>query len=192
MKFRRYKWFVKPWLPRLYHLKHRWKFWWFEEQGNIKLGHEVFLHAHSMLSARSPGRIEVGDGCYVHAYAQIVAQGGFVKLGNKVSINPYSILYGQGGLTVGDNVLIASHCTIIPANHEFQDPTRPIREQGETRQGILIEDDVWIASHVTILDGVTVGRGAVIAAGAVVTKDVPPYSIVGGVPAKILKKRQVL
>jgi acetyltransferase-like isoleucine patch superfamily enzyme len=110
----------------------------------------------------------------------------------KFRINPYSLLYGQGGLTIGNNVLIASHCTIVPVNHTFSDPARPIQEQAETRQGIRIEDDVWIASHVTILDGVTVGRGAVIAAGAVVTKDVPPYAIVGGVPAKVLKDRTAL
>ncbi|MNG32136.1 Virginiamycin A acetyltransferase [compost metagenome] len=74
-------------------------------------------------------------------------------------------------------------------NHVFSDKTKPIKEQGIYRQGITIEDDCWIGSNVTILDGVTIGTGSVVAAGAVVTKDVPPYSVVGGVPAKIIKER---
>ena len=190
LKLQRYRWFIKPFLTRFYWLKHQWKFWWFEEHRNIQIGKNVFLHGEALLSSRPPGKIEVGEGCYIHAQARLNAQGGFIRLGRNVSINPFSILYGHGGLIIGDNVMIASHCTIIPANHRFEDSSQLIGQQGESRKGIHIADDVWIGSHVTILDGVTIGSGAVIAAGAVVNSDVPPYALMGGVPGRILKIRQ--
>jgi acetyltransferase-like isoleucine patch superfamily enzyme len=99
------------------------------------------------------------------------------------------VLYGHGNLTIGDNVLIAGHCLIIPANHVFTDINIPISNQGETKKGIIIEDNVWIGSGCRILDGITIGTGAIIAAGAVVNKDVLPNTIVGGVPAKLIKNR---
>jgi len=188
MKLKRYQ-LLKTILPTFYRWQHQWKFWWFEEHRNIKIGQQVFLHGKATISSRGQGRIEIGDACHIHAHAMLVAQGGSIKLGQRVSINPFCILYGHGGLTIGNNVLIASHCTIVPANHRFEELHKPINQQGETRQGITIEDNVWIGSHVTILDGVTIGTGSIIAAGAVVTKNVAPYSVYGGVPAKLLKQR---
>jgi acetyltransferase-like isoleucine patch superfamily enzyme len=79
---------------------------------------------------------------------------------------------------------------IIGANHRFDDLSRPIAKQGLVRKSVVIEDDVWIGGRVNILAGVTVGRGSVVAAGAVVTHDVPPYSVVAGVPAKVIKTRK--
>ena len=188
MKLKRYP-LLKTVLPTFYRWQHQWKFWWFQEHRNIQIGQQVFLHGKATLSSRGKGRIEIGDACHIHAHAMLVAQGGSIKLGRRVSINPFCILYGHGGLTIGNDVLIASHCTIVPANHRFEELQKPINQQGETRQGITIEDNVWIGSHVTILDGVTIGTGSVIAAGAVVTNNVAPYSVYGGVPAKLLKQR---
>lgn len=99
------------------------------------------------------------------------------------------MLYGHGGLTIGNDVLIATHVVIIPANHVFERRDVTISAQGERRQGVTIEDDVWVAAHATILDGVRIGRGAVIAAGAVVNADVAPYAVVAGVPAKTIRYR---
>jgi acetyltransferase-like isoleucine patch superfamily enzyme len=99
-------------------------------------------------------------------------------------------LYGHGkGLVIGNNVLIAGHCLIIPANHIFTRKDIPINKQGTESKGIIIEDDVWIAAGCQILDGVTIGKGAIIAAGSVVNKSVDAYSIVGGVPAVFIKSR---
>jgi acetyltransferase-like isoleucine patch superfamily enzyme len=78
---------------------------------------------------------------------------------------------------------------LIPANHRFDDVNRPIWTQGESRIGIRIEDGVWIGANATILDGCTVGEGSVVAAGAVVTRDVPPLSVVAGVPARVVRMR---
>jgi len=136
------------------------------------------------------GSIEIGRKCEIHYGTLILTYGGDIYIGNNVSINPYSIIYGHGGLAIEDNVRIAAHCVIIPANHIFDDPSIPIYKQGETRKGIHIEQDVWIGARVTILDGVTIKRGAVIAAGSVVTKDVPANSIIAGIPAKIINNRK--
>ncbi len=77
---------------------------------------------------------------------------------------------------------------IISVNHVFDDPTRPFIDQGITAEGIVVEDDVWLGAASVITDGVRIGKGAVVAAGAVVTNDVPPHTVVGGVPAKVIKK----
>ncbi|MBX9684740.1 MAG: acyltransferase [Hyphomicrobium sp.] len=112
-----------------------------------------------------------------------------ITIGADCTVNPFTVLYGHGGLTIGNFVRIATHTVIVPANHIFADRDVPITKQGLSKLGVVIEDDVWIGAHVTILDGVTVGRGSVIAAGAVVNANVEPYSIVGGLPAKVIGQR---
>ncbi|MCL6285269.1 hypothetical protein M3P21_17205 [Ruegeria sp. 2012CJ41-6] len=114
---------------------------------------------------------------------------GHVTLGDNCFVGAYTILNGQGGLTIGDNALIGGHCHIVAGNHKFGDLTRPMNAQGFESQGIVIEDDVWLGGGVTVLDGVRIGRGSIISAGAVVTRDVAPLSIMGGVPAKLFRKR---
>lgn len=170
-------------------LWHSVRFWWMEESGRVTWQAGTVLSFQATLTANKNGRVTLGKNCKIHPFAQLMAYGGHITLGDSVTVNPYSILYGHGGLTIGNNVLIASHVTMIPANHVFQDPSLPIRAQGETRKGIVIGDDVWVGSHVTILDGVTIGSGAVLAAGAVVTQDVPPFAIAVGVPARIIRYR---
>jgi len=114
---------------------------------------------------------------------------GDIQIGENCSVNPFTILYGLGGLKIGNNVRIAAHSVIVPANHNFSNVEIPIYKQGSTCLGVEIQDDVWIGSNCTILDGVVIGKGSVIAAGSVVTKSVEPYSIVAGVPAKLIRKR---
>jgi len=92
-------------------------------------------------------------------------------------------------VTIGDKVRIGLRVNIITNNHVFVDHKRPIMEQGSACAPVIIENDVWVGVNVTILPGVTVGEGAVIGAVAVVTKDVNPYTVVVGVPAKEICKR---
>lgn len=98
---------------------------------------------------------------------------------------------GPGDIVVGERCLIAAHCGIYANNHRFHNIEEPITAQGISRKGIVIEDDCWLGHAVTVLDGVTIGKGSVIGAGAVVTKDIPPYSVAVGVPAKVIKNRLV-
>ncbi len=114
---------------------------------------------------------------------------GQIKICRETFIGPYTCMAGPGRIHIGEYCMIASHCGIYANNHIFTDLSRPMRLQGETAEGIVIEDDCWLGTGVKVLDGVRIGRGCVIGAGAVVTKDIPPYSIAVGVPAKVIRTR---
>lgn len=96
----------------------------------------------------------------------------------------------RGPLKIGNDVMMGPEVKIITSSHVFSSVDKPMRLQGNFKEGIEIGDDVWIGTRVIILPGVKIGSGAILAAGAVLTKDVPPFAIVGGVPAKILKLRK--
>jgi maltose O-acetyltransferase len=113
-----------------------------------------------------------------------------INLGNHLSINGGCSLDGTGGLVIGDYVMMARDCCIYSSQHRFDDISKPMMLQGTDRRQTIIEDDVWLGTRSIILCGVKVGRGSIVAAGAVVTDDVPEYSIVGGVPAKVIGMRR--
>lgn len=97
----------------------------------------------------------------------------------------------EAHVTIGNDVMMGPDCMLFTANHAFSDLSVPMRLQGhEAPRPIVIEDDVWIGARVIILPGVRVGRGSIIGAGSVVTADVPPYSIVGGNPARLIRSRK--
>ena len=99
------------------------------------------------------------------------------------------MVYGQGGLIIGNGVRIATQSTILPSNHIFNRKDVMIFEQGLSKQGIVIEDDVWIGAGVKVLDGVIIKKGCVIGANAVVNKSTEEYGIYVGVPAHLIRKR---
>lgn len=137
----------------------------------------------------SSGSISIGTGSVVREGAILQTYGGNIVIGEKSAINPYCILQGNGGITIGNSTLIAAGVKIFSANHIHADEDSLIQTQGETRKGVKIGDDVWIGAGCIILDGVNIGNGAVIAAGAVVAADVPEKAVAAGVPAKIIKYR---
>jgi acetyltransferase-like isoleucine patch superfamily enzyme len=159
----------------------------------LNMSDNVDIHPSSTLSKHSKiktdGSVRIGEKCSIRDYAMVLPSKGAITIGNHSTLNPYSILYGHGGLEIGDGVRIASHTVVIPANHKFDSRDSPIWTQGLSKEGIHIEDDVWIGANCTVLDGVTVGEGSVVAAGAVVTESVPPYTVVAGVPAEPIDSR---
>lgn len=112
-----------------------------------------------------------------------------MEIGEWVFINHNTTFSTPMGMKIGDYVMIGPYCLFASVHHKFDDWQKPMFLQKPEVRSIVIEDDVWIGANVTVLPGVTIGRGSIIAAGAVVTKDVEPYSIAGGVPAKLIKYR---
>lgn len=160
---------------------------------NIRLGNGVYLDEDTYLHACPNGillgaRSIVMHGAILHVYNFRDLPNSGISIGEDCLIGEYSIIRGQGGVTIGNRVYTSPFTQIIAVNHVFEDPNRPFVDQGITAEGIIIEDDVWVGAGAVITDGVRVGRGAVVAAGAVVTKDVLPHTVVGGVPAKIIKE----
>lgn len=115
--------------------------------------------------------------------------GAGLSMGDHSSIGPYGYVGCSGRITIGKNVMFGPKCSLFAENHVFSDKKRSIKSQGVQQKGITIEDDCWIGSNVTILDGVMIGRGSVIGAGTLVTKDVPAGSVVIDKREKVVRNR---
>ena len=167
----------------------------FFNSSKIKFGKYLKLGDHVYISALGKEGVFFGNNVGIGAYSRVVVSttfdntGKYIKIGNNVGIGEFAYLGGGGGLEIGDDCIIGQYFSCHPENHVTHNLNMPIRYQGVSRKGIKIGQNCWIGSKVTILDGVSIGEGCIIAAGAVVTKSFPDYSIIGGVPAKLLKYR---
>lgn len=159
--------------------------------GGIEIGSGVRVDEGCILVGSRDGRPSVRIGDNVHLWRNVLLDSatGSITIGSDVSIGSYTEIYGHGGCDVGDDCQIAGHCYIIPANHRFDDPTIPIRKQGTDHRGVSIGDDCWLGHGVSVLDGVTIGRGSVIGARAVVTSSLPAFSVAVGAPARVVSRR---
>lgn len=157
----------------------------------VEIGENVRIQAYAEISNRAGSRIVIGDNTTLAPFSlvQSALPGSVIEIGRNCSLQRYSIIYGAGPVKVGDYCRIASHTTIVPVNKRFDDPEAPIHLQGGTYEGITLEGDVWVGSGVRILDGVRIGRGSILAAGAVVNRSFPAMSIVAGVPARLIRVR---
>lgn len=162
---------------------------------NIKMGAYLQLEDNVFISALGKKPVQFGNNVRIGAYSRIITSTSFndigegITIGNNVGIGEYSYLGGAGGLEIGEDCIIGQYLSCHPENHNFQDDNELIRLQGVSRKGIKIGKNCWIGSKVTILDGVEIGDNCVVAAGAVVNKSMPADSIIGGVPARVLKPR---
>ena len=156
---------------------------------HIELGRGCKIHADASVDAsRSPG-VRLGDKVTLNRYAYVQGGNGGVRLGDRVEINNYSIINGTGGVDIGDDTLIGPGVRIISYQHQYA-RAATIRSQPVDAKPIRIGRDVWIGANAVILAGITIGDGAVVAAGAVVREDVPAYAVVAGVPATVRKTRE--
>lgn len=177
-----------------------------------RLGDSVFIQ--NSVEFIGASNIEVGDGVYIFnnvridtpdnnskiCFGDCVAlergvdigrlENTYIEIGERTFIGPYTCIAGPGNIKIGKDCLIAAHSGIVANNHNFSTSTQTIREQGIICKGIVIEDDCWLGYGVKVLDGVTIGKGSVIGAGAVITKDIPPYSVAVGVPARPISNRK--
>ena len=160
----------------------------------VRLLAPIYQHRgkHSVIhrSARMdtpPYRIfSLGDYSVIESFACINNAVGDVMIGDHTRIGLHNTIIGP--VEIGSHVNLAQGITVTALNHNFDDTEKRIDEQGVITNPVTIEDDVWIGANAVILPGVTIGNHCVVAAGAVVTKDVPPHSLVAGVPAKVIKQ----
>jgi len=164
--------------------------------GHIHCGRDVKFEENSEIQGLSVhglhfgDRVTVGRGASIRPssyYGGDLGQGMTVGAGS--SIGAYNWIGASGQISIGRDVMLGPYVVIIPENHNFDELEVSIREQGVSQAPVVIEDDCWIGTRATILAGVTVGKGSIVAAGAVVIRDVEPGSVVGGVPARLIRKR---
>jgi len=188
-----------------------WKLWLKSTGGLILVGREVAIRNpqyitvganfvaenFSEIQGLSSEGICLGDHVTIGSFAMIRPSGYYgreigvgLRVGNYSNIGSYCYIGCSGGIEIGNHVLMSPRVSLFAENHNYDRLDIPMRAQGVTRAKIIVEDDCWLASGSTILAGVCIGTGAIVAAGAVVTKDVPARAIVGGVPAKIIGWRK--
>lgn len=114
-----------------------------------------------------------------------------IEVGRSLSINTGALLDGRGGIRIGDYVMIGPYTVIVSSYHQYKQVEVPMSTRDHIMAAVVIEDDVWIGAHAFIMGNVRLNKGSVVAAGAVVTGDVPEYKIVGGIPAKIIGDRKI-
>ena len=149
-------------------------------------GKHSVIHRSARMDTPPYRVFSLGDYSVIESFACINNAVGDVIIGDHTRIGLHNTIIGP--VEIGNNVNLAQGITVTALNHNFSDTNKRIDEQGVSTNPVTIEDDVWVGANAVILPGVTIGEHCVVAAGAVVTKDVPPHSLVAGVPAKVIKK----
>ena len=149
-------------------------------------GRHSVIHCSVRMDTPPYRQFRLGDYSVIESFACINNAVGDVIIGDHTRVGLHNTIIGP--VTIGSHVNLAQGITVTALNHNFSDSEKRIDEQGVSTTSVVIEDDVWIGANAVVLPGVRIGTHSVVAAGAVVTKDVPPHSIVAGVPAKVIKK----
>ncbi|MDX1540759.1 MAG: acyltransferase [Geminicoccaceae bacterium] len=159
----------------------------------IRLGARVTVDDYALLDARGAGAagLSLAERVIVNRSAMLKCKAGPIRIGARSIIGSNSSIVSLSGVELGEAVLVASNCSISAGAYPTDDPSRPMLDQGAYSKGpIRIGDDVWIGTGAMILGSVTIGPHAIVAAGAVVTQDVPEAAIVGGIPARVIRSRR--
>lgn len=161
----------------------------FDYPSNISIGNEVKIAQHTIIRANSDRKLIIGDGTSVLEHCLLACNEGSITIGERSWLGAGTYIYGNGHVTIGDDVLIAAQCVLNTISHNSGDIFSPINMQGINVAPVIIENNVWIGLGTKVLQGVRIGEGSIIGAGSLVTKDVPPYSIAYGTPAKVKASR---
>lgn len=155
-----------------------------------RIGKNVYIS--NGVRIRGLDKVEIGNNVAIYDYVLIYTGNRpdcFFKIGNDSHIAPMSVINAEGGVEIGNCVAIGPNVTIYSVEHSFADTSKRIINQKRIYRKISIEDDVYIGANCFIRGGVRIGKGSVIGAGAVVVKDIPPYSVAMGIPARVIRKR---
>jgi acetyltransferase-like isoleucine patch superfamily enzyme len=156
----------------------------------ITIGDNVEINGLSKHGIKIGSNVSILKNTIIECTGVIRHLGESLVIGNNVGIAQNCFIQVRGKVDIGNNVIFGPNVSLFSENHIFNDPDLPVNAQGESRKGIKIGDGVWIGTRAVILDGVTIGENSIIAAGSIVNKDVLPFSLVGGVPAKLIKFRK--
>lgn len=163
---------------------------------HLRLGRGVALDRGVTIDGYARRGVQIGAGTHIGAYTVVSCTshlsffGEGFSIGQNSGIGDYAWIGAAGGVTIGSNVIMGQFVSFHSQEHEFENTAIPIRQQGTTQRGIVIGDDCWIGARVTFLDGSRVSEGCVVAAGSVVRGDIPPFSVIAGIPARVIRNRQ--
>lgn len=155
----------------------------------VRLGQRCILRTGVVIDAPGPGLLALGDGVQLNRGVYLGAFGERFEVGARTQFNRNALVDGRGSIRIGSDVLVGPGAQLISYQHNFDRTDIPINCQGMEGREIVIDDDVWIGAGAIVLAGVHVGRGSIVGAGAVVTRSCPPFSIVAGVPARVIGTR---
>lgn len=161
---------------------------------NIQFGKNVTIESNSVIDGFAKNKIIFGDGVKIGSFSKLLSTshlatfGVGMKIGNNSAVGDFTHFGATGGLEIGNDVIMGSYVSFHSENHNFSDSSTLIREQGVNSKGIKIGNNIWVGAKVTFLDGCQVGDNSIVAAGAVVNGVFPSNSLIGGVPAKLIKQ----
>lgn len=161
--------------------------------GKITLPPSTIIEPLSVIYGGADASLILGERNTIYPGCVIRIDKGRMVTGDDVSFGPACQIYEpRGGLEIGNHCMIGGGTLISGVNHGYAQTDIPMRNQPPIAQPVIIEDDVWIGMGVKLLPGITIGKGSIIGAGSVVTKNIPPYSVAMGVPCKVVKHRKPL
>ncbi len=158
---------------------------------NVAIGDYVYMNCFGARGVSLGRNVRIREFGWIQVTSHLSNPGEGLTIGAGTYIGPHCILGAGAGITIGRDVTCGAYVQLLAEDHAFIDPHRPISTQGVTRHGITVGDGSWLGNSVIVLDGVHIGEGAVIGAGSVVTRDIPPRSVAVGNPARVIKERAV-
>jgi acetyltransferase-like isoleucine patch superfamily enzyme len=180
-------------------LRRAWRLWRARRHGvncssevQLAAGIDFNLGSEFPNSFRPPdttGRITLSPGCWIEQGCVLWAFNGHITLHPSVFLGPYVVIYGHGGVEIGERTLVAMHSVIVSSNHTVPPANIVLRDQPDIVEPTRIGRDCWLGAGVKVMAGVTIGDGCVVGAGSVVTKDLPAHAIAHGVPARVIGSR---
>lgn len=163
---------------------------WIDKGCGLVIGNHVEFRRNVEIRVHGNSQVNIGSSCRIDRGVRILsANNAIVTLGDNTRVGLYTVFNGGDSITVGEKSLISGFVYLQTSMHGFAQKSTSVQEQGYLHAAVVLEEDSWLGTHVVIMPGVRLGRGAVVGSNAVVNKNVEPYQVVAGIPAKVIKER---